>query len=155
MRVVRSERIMKLQHIAPLILAAFISQVQAQSPDEPENPKEQIIVKVVSDPKTLASGEKTTIVVTVHAADGSLLPGATVTVTAGGGKFLPKADTPVSPKDKLKGPYFATGKTAENGQFTTWWVRDPAYRRSYGIVVVAEKEGYSSGREIINIRAKQ
>ena len=147
---------MKLLHIAALILASFISQVQAQSPEKPKIAKEQIVVKVVADPNTLATGEKTTIVVTVHAADGSLLPGANVAVSAGGGMFLPKADTPFSPKDKLKGPYFANGKTDESGQFKTWWVRDPVnYPRGYGIVVSASKEGYSSDRKTHIIQTKK
>src|SRR5262249_17391509 len=87
----------------------------------PNVSKEQIIVEVAGKPKTVSPGQKTTITVTVRAGDRSLLSGAKVTLSAGGGKFLPKADTPFDPKDRLHGPFSATGTTNDKGQFTTWW----------------------------------
>src|SRR5262245_1130992 len=111
----------------------------------PRVAKGQIIVEVSGNPRTVAPGEKTTITVTVRAGDRSLLPGAKVTISAGGGRFLPKADTPFDPKARLQGPFSATGTTNDKGQFTTWWVCNPA-APAYVLNVEASKEGYTSGK---------
>jgi len=116
-------------------------------------PRNQILFEVVGNPRTVARGEKTTLTVTVRAGDRSVLPGAKVTISAGGGKFLPKADTPFDPKDRLHGPYSATGATDQKGQFTTWWVVNPA-TRGYVLDVEASKEGYSGGKTTYTIRIK-
>ena len=120
----------------------------------PNGPKEQIIVEVSGEPQTVAPGEKTTITVTVRAGDRSLLSGAKVTISAGGGKFLPKADAPFDPKDRLHGPFSATGTTNDQGQWTTWWVCNPA-ASGYALGIEASKEGYVGGRakHVIPIKA--
>jgi hypothetical protein len=117
------------------------------------SPKEQIGIEVSFNPKSVAAGEKTTITVTVRAGDRSLLPGAKVTIKAGDGKFLPKADTPFDPKDRLHEPYSATGTTDEKGNFTTWWVCNPA-AAGYAMNIEASKEGHTSGKteQIIKIK---
>jgi hypothetical protein len=107
--------------------------------------RDQIILEVVGNPKTVTSGEKTTITVTVRAGDRSLLPGAKVTISAGGGKFLPKADTPFDPKDRLHAPYSATGTSDEKGKFTTWWVVNPA-AAGYVLNINASKQGFTTAR---------
>jgi hypothetical protein len=111
----------------------------------PNVPKKQIIVEVSGEPQTVAPGEKTTITVTARAGDRSLLPGAKVTISVGGGKFLPKADTQFDPKARLQGPFSATGTTNEKGQFTTWWVCNPA-ASGYALGIEASKEGYTGGK---------
>jgi hypothetical protein len=111
----------------------------------PRIAKKQIIVEVSSNPRTVAPGEKTTITVTVRAGDRSLLSGAKVTVSAGGGKFLPKSDTPFDPKDRLHGPFSAKGTANEKGQFTTWWVCNPA-ATGYVLRIEVSKEGYTSSK---------
>jgi WD40 repeat protein len=120
----------------------------------PQGPKEQMIVEVSGKPQTVAPGEKTTITVTVRAGDRSLMPGAKVTISAGGGKFLPKADSPFDPKDRLHGPFSATGTTNEQGQWTTWWVCNPA-ASGYVLGIEASKEGHTSGKakHVIPIKA--
>lgn len=105
----------------------------------------QIILEVVNKPATVAPGKKTTITVIVRDGDGKLLPGANVRIGAGGGKFLPAADTPFDPKDRLHGPYSATGTTDQTGQFTTWWVVNPA-AGAYRLDFEASKEGYTGGK---------
>lgn len=90
---------------------------------------------------------------TVRAGDRSLLPDAKVTTSAGGGKFFPKPDTPFDPKDRLHGPFSATGTTNEKGQFTTWWVCNPA-APGYGLNIEASKEGHTSGKAEYTIRIK-
>jgi hypothetical protein len=116
-------------------------------------PKEQIIVEVSGNPRTVATGEKTTVTVTVRAGDRSLLQGAKVTVSAGGGKFLPKSDTPFNPKERLQGPYSATGTTDEKGQFTTWWVCNPG-AAGYTLGVEASKESHTTGKAEWTIQVK-
>ena len=115
--------------------------------------QEQIIVEVSCNPPTVAPGERTTITVTVRAGDRSLLPGAKVTVGAGGGKFLPKADAAFDRKDRLHGPYSASGTSDDKGRFTTWWVVNPA-AAGYGLSATASKEGYRSGKAEYTIRIK-
>src|SRR4029077_6398010 len=67
----------------------------------PYLPKEQIIAEVAGQQRrTPVPGEKIAIVVTIRAGDRSLLPGAQVTVAAGGGNFLTKAGKPIDPKDR-------------------------------------------------------
>jgi hypothetical protein len=102
-------------------------------------------IDVVGNPGSVAPGEKTTITVTVRSEDGRNLPGAKVTIGAGGGKFLPKSDTPFDPKSRLHGPSSATGVSNADGQFTTWWVVNPA-ASGYVMSIRASKEGYISAR---------
>lgn len=111
-----------------------------KSEDQPESQtgKSQILVEVSGNPKTVAPGEKTTLTVTVRAADGTPLSGANVTVSAGGGKFLPSADTSFDPESRLHSPYSATGTTDKQGQFTTWWVCNPC-AAGYVLSVEASK----------------
>jgi hypothetical protein len=116
-------------------------------------PKQQIIVEVSGRPQMISPGEKTTITVTVRDGDRSLLSGAKVTISAGGGKFLPKADTQFDPKGRLQEPYSATGTTNDKGQFTTWWVCNPA-APGYGLGIEASKEGYTGGKAEHTIRIK-
>src|SRR4051812_3651437 len=85
-------------------------------------PREQIVVEIAGQqPRTPAPGEKVAIVVTVRAGDRSLLPGATVTVAAGGGTFLTEAGMPIDPKDRGDHPNSVRGTTDDKGQFTAWW----------------------------------
>jgi hypothetical protein len=116
-------------------------------------PRSHIVLGVVGTPEEVAPGEKTTITVTVRAGDGSPLANARVAVSSGGGRFLPKADEPFDPKDRLHGPYKATGTTDEKGRFTTWWVCNPA-APGYVLGIEATKEGYTSGKAHWTIRIK-
>ncbi len=89
----------------------------------PYIPREQMLVEVAGQqPRTPAPGEQVAIVVTVRAGDRRALPGATVTVAAGGGNFLTKAGRPIDPKDRGDHPNSVKGTTDAKGQFTTWWV---------------------------------
>jgi hypothetical protein len=116
-------------------------------------PRSHIVLGVAGTPEEVAPGEKTTITVTVRAGDGSPQANARVTVSSGGGRFLPKADEPFDSKARLHGPYSATGTTDEKGQFTTWWVCNPA-AAGYVLGIEASKEGYTSGKAHWTIRIK-
>jgi hypothetical protein len=116
-------------------------------------PKDQIIVEVSGKPRTVAAGERMTITVTVRAGDRSLLPGARVSISAGGGRFLPKADSRFDPKDRLHGPFSATGTANEQGQFTIWWVCNPA-APGYVLSLEATKDGYTAGKGELTITIK-
>ena len=113
----------------------------------------QIMLEVVNTPGTIAAGEKTTITVTVRDGDHNLLSGANVAISAGGGRFLPTADAPFDPKDRLHGPYSAAGTTDQKGQLTTWWVVNPA-ASGYGLSITASKEGYTDGTTELAIKLK-
>jgi hypothetical protein len=119
----------------------------------PYIPSDAILVEVVANPKTVSPGEKTTLTVTVRAGDRSLLPGAKVMITAGGGKFLATANEPFDPKERLHSPYSATGLSNARGQFTTWWVVNPA-APGYGLSIDASKEGFTAVRVKHTIRIK-
>ena len=110
-----------------------------------------MMVEVSGNPETVAPGEKTTLTITVRAADGSPLSGAKVSVSAGGGKFLPTAETIFDPNSRLHGPYSATGTTDGQGQFTTWWVCNPC-AAAYVLGVQASKDGNVSPRVEHRIR---
>jgi hypothetical protein len=94
-----------------------------------------------------------TITVTVRNGNREPLPGARVTLSTGGGKFLAKADTPFDPKARLHAPYTAEGTTDKNGQFTTWWVVNPA-AASYELRIEVSKRGYigTQAKETIQIK---
>ena len=116
-------------------------------------PENRITIDVVCNPEGVAPGEKTTITVTVRSEDGRLLPGAKVTVKAGGGKFLPSSDAPFDPKSRLHAPYSAEGISDEKGRFTTWWVCNPC-APGYNLGIEASKEGFGGGRIEHAIRIK-
>jgi hypothetical protein len=117
----------------------------------------QITLEVAANPTTVVPGEKTTITVTAHGEDRKLLPGAKVTVAAGGGEFLPRADSPIPPPPTGRPhlPTPATGLTNEKGQFTTWWVElvNPG-APGYGLDIDATKEGFTSAKAEILIKVK-
>jgi hypothetical protein len=104
--------------------------------------RKDLIIHVTSDPDPVALGEKTTVTVTVRSSDGILLPGVKVTIFAGGGKFLPSAETRFDPNSSLHGPFSTVGTTNQKGQFATWWVCNPGVG-AYGVSVEAVKEGYT------------
>jgi hypothetical protein len=119
----------------------------------PHVPRNHLIVEVTKNPRAVATGEKMTITVTVRDGDRKLLSGAKVSLSTGGGKFLAKADTPFDPKGRLHAPYSAEGTTDQKGQFTTWWVVNPAAGR-YGLRIEVSKEGHNSSQsnEVIQIK---
>ena len=114
-------------------------------------PLNQIIVDVVANPRSVAAGEKTTITVKVRGGDYAALQGANVSVAAGGGKFLPTADTPFDPSERLHSPYSATGTTGKTGEFTTWWVVNPA-APAYNLGINVSKVGYISAKTDLLIK---
>jgi hypothetical protein len=113
-----------------------------------------ILLDVTGKPEKVVPGEKTAITVTVRTADGGFLANAKVSITAGGGKFLPKADTPFDPKGRLHSPYSATGTTDDKGQFTTWWVCNPA-ASGYVLNIEVSSEGYINGKSNYTIHVGQ
>jgi hypothetical protein len=112
-----------------------------------------ISIEVIATPKAVAPGEKATITVTVRTGDNRLLPGAKVTIAAGGGRFLAAADTPFDPKSRLHEPYSATGTTDKEGQFMTWWVVNPA-AAGYQFSIEATREGYTGSKATLLIKTK-
>jgi hypothetical protein len=121
----------------------------------PSVPREQIVVEVAGQqPRTPAPGEKVVIVVTVRAGDRSLLPGATVTVAAGGGNFLTKTGQAIDPKDRGDHPNSVRGTTDDRGQFKTWWES----KTGPGALVLgieASKNDYISSRAELLIHVKR
>ena len=117
-------------------------------------PREQILVEVMGQqPKTPAPGEKVAIVVTVRAGDRSLLPGATVTLAAGGGEFLTEAGKPIDPKARGDNPNSVRGTTDAKGQFTTYWMHKtgPA---ALVLGIEVSKKDYASARAELSIRVR-
>ncbi|MBA7690698.1 hypothetical protein ES703_99229 [subsurface metagenome] len=98
-------------------------------------------------PPEVSPGQKSTIIVTVRDAQGHFVRDANVRVGAGGGKFLPREDTPYNPRSRLQGPYSKTGITNIDGKFLTWWVCNPC-AKSYSLGVEAWKEGYLDAARI-------
>jgi hypothetical protein len=70
--------------------------------------------------------------------------GATVTVSAGGGKFLRPGEA-FDPHSTLQSPYQATGPTDQNGTYATGWVCNPC-AGGYGMSVEATKPGFVSAK---------
>ena len=120
----------------------------------PYLPREQIVVEFAGPhPKTPAPGEKIAIVMTVRAGDRSLLSGAQVTVTAGGGNFLTEAGKPIDSKDRGDHPNSVRGTTDDKGRFTIWWVHKtgPA---ALVVGIEATKKDYISARAEYLIHVK-
>jgi hypothetical protein len=121
----------------------------------PVHPPQEIAMNInaVVLPPAVSSGEKATITISARDANGAPVTGATVEVGAGGGKFLPTADTPYDPRSRLHEPYSASGFTDGQGRFMTWWVVNPA-ARSYELTAKASKEGYTEAKTQFNINVQ-
>ncbi len=98
-----------------------------------------IVVKALSRPSTVAAGEWTTIVVTAVTQDGQPVPGATVTVSAGGGAFRESRSTQVG------------GVTDARGFFQTSWMCQPC-APAYGIGVEISKDGLAAGKADVTVK---
>lgn len=106
-----------------------------------------------AEPSTVRPGQKTTIVVMVRDERGQPVPGASVEVAAGGGRFLGSANEAYDPNSRLHGPYAATGLTDAQGRFTTWWVVNPA-APGYGLGVTAKKDGCLDAKGSLDISVR-
>lgn len=106
----------------------------------------------VTEPPSVASGEKATIHVTVVNDENQVVEGATIFVESGGGMFLETATTAYDPNGSLQGPFSTSGQTDSNGVYTAWWVCNPC-AAGYEMSVKASKEGYTEaiGELTINI----
>jgi len=97
-----------------------------------------ISVSVNNNPRIVAPGGTTAISVLISASDGSVIPGASVVVSAGGGLF------------EETGALKSTGVTDDKGVYrTVWRTYEPqAYSgdMSYLIAVEVKKEGFIAGQ---------
>jgi hypothetical protein len=109
-----------------------------------------LFVTVSAGPPTVSRGQRSTILVAVHDQEGRPVPGAAVTVSAGGGKFLAAQNDHYDPDSRLHEPYSASGVTNQVGVFTSWWVCNPC-AAAYGLSVRATKEGFLDGNGEIEI----
>jgi hypothetical protein len=89
---------------------------------------------------TVATGQKTVIIVTVKDENGRPFPNVRTIISAGGGKFLRSGET-YNQKSRLHGPYKTTGLTDMHGIYQTSWVCNPC-ARGYGLRVEGNKDGY-------------
>jgi hypothetical protein len=101
------------------------------------------------EPAAVSAGQKAAIVVTVEDESGDPVSGASVVVSAGGGKFLGLREN-YDPQATLQSPYRATGITDRNGQFTTGWVCNPCAAR-YGMTVEASKSGFVTAQTDVTV----
>jgi len=116
----------------------------------PTNIREQILVEIEGrQPKTPQAGEKVAITVIVVDGDRNLLPGATVTVAAGGGDFLTKDGKPLPPEEYgEEHSNSVVGQTDIDGRFTAYWT---ARGGKYGLGITAKKKDYLNGRATLSI----
>ena len=118
--------------------------------------KDQIIIEIMGrQPKTPDPGEKVAIVVTVRDGDRSLLPGAKVTVAAGGGDFLTETGKPIDPKDRGDHSNSVQGTTNSKGKFTTYWMNARTEGGRYVLGITATKKGYINGRADLSIHIQR
>jgi hypothetical protein len=103
----------------------------------------QLTLEAISNPNPVVPGEKTAITVIVRDDGRIVVPGATVTITAGGGRFLPEPNTRVVPGRLPQ----VTGETNQEGRFVTDWVElvNPGAPR-YELDIEAAKIGFTSGK---------
>jgi hypothetical protein len=99
-----------------------------------------LMAKVVALPETVVAGQRAVIRVTVLDRYGNPVPSVSITVSAGGGKFLKPGET-FDPRSRLHSPYEAIGTTNAIGAYVTSWVCNPC-ARGYGLVVEANKDYY-------------
>jgi len=99
---------------------------------------------------TITTGEVETIDIRVTDRTGAPVSGATVTLGAGGGKFLSSATTPDA-SEKLMELARSVGQTGPDGVFTTWWACRPC-AAAYGINVSATKQWYTEGKTELSLR---
>ena len=100
------------------------------------------------------TGERVAIVVTVRAGDRSVLPGAEVTVSAGGGDFLTETGAPIDPQNRGSHPNSVQGTTDSRGQFTAYWMQKSG-RGSFVLGIRATKKDYIGGRTELSIRVQR
>jgi thiol-disulfide isomerase/thioredoxin len=101
-------------------------------------------------PPSVSTSEATTILVTVKDGAGVPVQGASVIVSAGGGKFLRPGEA-FDPHSRLHSPYKATGLTDQNGTYATGWVCNPC-AGGYGMTVEATKVGFPGARANFLVR---
>jgi hypothetical protein len=106
--------------------------------------KGQLNVQASSRHATISTGEVETIDVRVTDQGGLTVPGASVALAAGGGKFLSSDKTP-DPSEHLMEAAQASGVTGNDGVFTTWWACRPC-APGYEIDVSATKQWYAEGK---------
>jgi hypothetical protein len=101
----------------------------------------RIAVRATASPSVIDVGRPTTITVTVTLQDGAPVPGAAVTVAAGGGSFRGSKETRVQ------------GVTDANGVFRTAWLCTQC-APAYGIDVSATAEGLPTAQTSLTVRIR-
>lgn len=120
----------------------------------PQNPIPQpsgqlLNVTVRPEPATISPGQKTRIVVWVQDSAGAAVESATVSVSAGAGKFLSPGEW-LDPASVLQAPYNAAGSTTQGGWYATEWVCNPC-SGDYGMSVEVTKQGYLSAKSDLHV----
>jgi hypothetical protein len=98
----------------------------------------------------VVEAQRTKITVRVLSKHGAPIGGATVRVSAGGGRFLAKADEEIPRTGRLHEPYQVSGLTDLDGVFTTWWVVRPG-APAYVMNVEVQKDGFESARQELRV----
>jgi hypothetical protein len=120
---------------------------------EPPLSKGALHVRANPRRASVATSEKETIDVNVVDDDGRPVPSASVSINAGGGKFLASETENYDPAARLHSPYSASGTTDANGTFTTWWVCSPC-APAYGMTARATKDSYTGGEAELTVRVQ-
>ncbi len=113
------------------------SQTVSPAVERPAPPP--IVVKAASRPATIGAGEHTAILVVAATREGSPIPDAQVTISAGGGVFRGTRETRL------------TGATNAQGVFQAHWTCKPC-ARAYGIGIEVSKAGFATATTTVDVK---
>lgn len=140
-------------------LAEKLAMAVADDPDQAEAVRmlaeaeisRRLDVSVSNKPDTVAPSEATILTILVRSGEGEPIPGASVEISSGGGKFMAVGES-FNPDARLHGPYSYSGLTDDGGTYRVRWVCNPC-ASGYGLVVTASADDFvsSSVEHTINV----
>jgi len=112
-----------------------------------------LFINVVAVPQFISPGQSTAITVHVYDEIGQAVQDVTVTIAAGGGKFLEQGEL-YNQLVRLHGPYSVSGLMDIYGKYTTHWVCNPC-AKAYILTIECIKKGYIPGVAELTINIDQ
>lgn len=104
-----------------------------------------LLMDISARPTRVTAGRHTVITVQVREGNGKPISGATVTISAGGGRFM-RPGSGYDPNARLHEPYEIGGLTDTAGNFIAWWACNPC-AGGYQMSTRAEKQDYEEIRD--------
>lgn len=112
-----------------------------------------LFINVVAGSQYISRGQSTAITVQVYDEMYQAVQDVTVTIAAGGGKFLKQGEL-YDQFTRLQGPYKVSGAIDINGKYTTYWVCNPC-AMAYVLSIECIKQGYIPGAAELTININQ